>query len=103
MMDMRPEDFVEKKPKNGYDFQKMVNSLDDLNETQLATLMSLAEEAKERKKHDRRRAEIIAELTDLFAELAEMDCSCYYQSDKGYPLEIEGNVYESGIGMIYIS
>jgi hypothetical protein len=103
MMDMRPEDFAEKKPKAEYDFQKAVNALDGMNEAQLSTLISLAEEAQRRKKHDRRRAEIIAEMNDLFAELIEMDCCLYFNTGKGSPVEVEGDVYEQGAGQIYIN
>lgn len=103
MMDMRPEDFAEKKPKTEYDFQKAVNALDGMNENQLSTLISLAEEAQRRKKHDRRRAEIVAEMNDLFAELIEMDCSIFFNSGKGYPIEIEGSIYEQGAGQFYIN
>ena len=102
MMDMRPEDFAEKKPKGEYDFQKAVNALDGMNEAQLSTLISLAEDAQRRKKHDRRRGEIIAALNDLFAELVEMDCCLFFNTGKGCPVEIEGSVYELGAGQIYI-
>ena len=103
MMDMRPEDFAEKKPKGEYDFQKAVNALDSMNENQLSTLISLAEEAQRRKKHDRRRAEIIAKLNDLFAELVEMDCVLYYKNGKRYELEIDGEVTEEEPGKIFIA
>ena len=102
MMDMRPEDFAEKKPQGEYDFQKAVNALDSMNEKQLATLISLAEEAQRQKKHERRKSEIIAEMNDLFAELIEMDYCLFFKPDRGCPVEIEGSIYEQGAGQIYI-
>lgn len=102
MMDMRPEDFEEKKPKGEYDFQKAVNALEGMTLEQLDALIGTVQDLLEMKKTEQRRNEIIAELNDLFAELIEMDCCLFFNTGKGYPVEIEGSVSEQGAGQIYI-
>lgn len=99
MMDMRPEDF----PKKELNFEEISGGLNRLNDEQLYKLESWIQDLRERRKTERRRNEIIAEMNDLFAELLEMDCCLFFNTGKGYPIEIEGSIYEQGAGQIYIN
>ena len=99
MMDMRPEDF----PKKELNFEEISGGLNRLNDEQLYKLESWIQDLRERRKTERRRNEIIAEMNDLFAELLEMDCCLCFNTGKGYPVEVEGSIYEQGAGQIYIN
>lgn len=99
MMDMRPEDF----PKKELNFEEISGGLNRLDDEQLYKLESWIQDLRERRKTERRRNEIIAELNDLFAELVEMDCCLFFNTGKGYPVEVEGSIYEQGAGQIYIN
>lgn len=99
MMDMRPESF----PKKELNFEEISGGLNRLDDEQLYKLESWIQDLRERRKTERRRNEIIAEMNDLFAELVEMDCSIFFNSGKGYPVEVEGSIYEQGAGQIYIN
>ena len=99
MMDMRPEDF----PKKELNFEEISGGLSRLNDEQLYKLESWIQDLRERRKTERRRNEIIAEMNDLFAELIEMDCCLYFNTGKGYPVELDGSIYEQGAGQIYLN
>lgn len=98
MMDMRPEDF----PKKELNFEEISGGLNRLNDEQLYKLESWIQDLRERRKTERRKNEIIAEINDLFAELIEMDCCLYFNTGKRDPIELDGSVYEQGAGQIYI-
>lgn len=99
MMDMRPEDF----PKKELNFEEISGGLNRLDDEQLYKLESWIQDLRERRKTERRRNEIIAEMNDLFAELVEMDCVLYYKNGKRYELEIDGEVTEEEPGKIFIA
>lgn len=99
MMDMRPESF----PKKELNFEEISGGLNRLNDEQLYQLESWIQDLRERRKTERRRNEIISELNDLFAELLEMDCCLFFNTGKGYTVEVEGSIYEQGAGQIYIN
>lgn len=99
MMDMRPEDF----PKKELKFEEISGGLNRLSDEELYKLESWVQDLRERRKQEKRKNEIIAEMNNLFAELIEMDCCFYFNTGKGYPVEVDGEVYEQGAGQIYIN
>ena len=79
----------------------MMDMLNAMSLEQLDALITTVRELTEAKKAAQRKNEIIAEMNDLFAELIEMNCCLYVNTDKD-TVEIEGDVCEQGSGEIYI-
>lgn len=75
----------------------------NMNDDELVAVVAMAQEAIENHRRNRRKAEVIAEINDLFSELYELDCSIYFVNGKDVPEELEGSAFDTGDNQIFIS
>lgn len=74
-----------------------------MNDDELAAVVAMAQETIENHRRDRRKAEVIAEICDLFSALYELDCSIYFVNGNDAPQELEGSIYDTGDNQLFIS
>ena len=84
------------------DVKPILTALETLNHNQLSGVIERAHELIELRQREHRKAEIIAEINDLFSELYALDCSIYFVNGKDAPEELEGSIFDTGDNQIFI-
>lgn len=85
------------------DVKPILTALESLNHNQLSGVIERAYQLIELRQKEQRKAEIIAEINDLFSELYALDCSIHFVNGKDVPEELEGLIFDTGDNQIFIA